>query len=247
MAITRGLSQGAFSFIGRFPSPNARVCQIGGLQWWSRAKTAFSPIRRPPETPSVLSLSVDGGCCRSFSRSKRPPNHIPRPSLEPQSHRWACLCRGQSSKPFWLRCPSDNSSSDMVLPAPSPPARTEYAASSGSASSQPPVVVIGTLDHSPTKPSCTQTPSFQASTPPRGTRDSSFQQADTVSISRPKRSLNDGEDTPSFKKRHRVNHACEPCRERKSKYSAERPICKHCHDSKIACFYTDGKRNRVKK
>ena len=47
--------------------------------------------------------------------------------------------------------------------------------------------------------------------------------------------------------RHRVTHACEPCRSRKTKCSGERPICKHCQDFKIACYYADGKRDRVKK
>jgi hypothetical protein len=82
-----------------------------------------------------------------------------------------------------------------------PAARTEYAASTGSASSQPPVVVIGTLEDPPTKPSSTQTPLFQVSTPPGSIRDSSFQQAGPVSISRPKRTLKNGKDTASFKKR----------------------------------------------
>ncbi|RMZ88724.1 hypothetical protein DV736_g4042, partial [Chaetothyriales sp. CBS 134916] len=47
--------------------------------------------------------------------------------------------------------------------------------------------------------------------------------------------------------RHRVNHACEPCRHRKTKCSGERPECRHCQDFKIGCYYADGKRDRVKK
>ena len=47
--------------------------------------------------------------------------------------------------------------------------------------------------------------------------------------------------------RPRVNHACEPCRQRKTKCSGERPVCAHCEDFKIACFYADGKRDRAKK
>ncbi|RMZ82279.1 hypothetical protein DV738_g1858, partial [Chaetothyriales sp. CBS 135597] len=47
--------------------------------------------------------------------------------------------------------------------------------------------------------------------------------------------------------RHRVNHACEPCRHRKTKCSGERPECRHCQDFKISCYYADGKRDRVKK
>ena len=47
--------------------------------------------------------------------------------------------------------------------------------------------------------------------------------------------------------KHRVSHACEPCRHRKTKCSGERPTCKHCEDFKITCVYADGKRDRVKK
>ena len=47
--------------------------------------------------------------------------------------------------------------------------------------------------------------------------------------------------------KHRVNHACEPCRHRKTKCSGERPICKHCEDFRISCVYADGKRDRTKK
>jgi hypothetical protein len=47
--------------------------------------------------------------------------------------------------------------------------------------------------------------------------------------------------------KHRVNHACEPCRQRKTKCSGERPVCRHCQDFKIQCLYADGKRDRVKK
>lgn len=47
--------------------------------------------------------------------------------------------------------------------------------------------------------------------------------------------------------KHRVSHACEPCRHRKTKCSGERPTCKHCDDFKITCIYADGKRDRVKR
>jgi hypothetical protein len=160
--------------------------------------------------------------------------------------RCARLCRVRFSKSFWLRCPSDNSSSDMVLPAP----RQLAPSMAHTPDLRHPSLLSSSLELSttlPTKPSSTQTPLSRVSSPPRATRDTSFQQAGRVSISRPRRSLKDGEDTARFKKRCRVNHACEPCRERKSKCSAERLVCKHCHDSKIACFYTDGKRDRVKK
>jgi Fungal Zn(2)-Cys(6) binuclear cluster domain len=47
--------------------------------------------------------------------------------------------------------------------------------------------------------------------------------------------------------RHRVMHACEPCRSRKTKCSGEKPACKHCQDFKVTCVYADGKRDRAKK
>ncbi|KAA8910030.1 hypothetical protein FN846DRAFT_940314, partial [Sphaerosporella brunnea] len=46
--------------------------------------------------------------------------------------------------------------------------------------------------------------------------------------------------------KHRVSHACEPCRQRKTKCSGERPQCEHCQDFKISCYYADGKRDRAK-
>ena len=47
--------------------------------------------------------------------------------------------------------------------------------------------------------------------------------------------------------KHRVTHACEPCRQRKTKCSGDRPICQHCQDFKLPCIYADGKRDRTRK
>ena len=47
--------------------------------------------------------------------------------------------------------------------------------------------------------------------------------------------------------KHRVSHACEPCRTRKTKCSGERPNCQHCQDFSLVCVYADGKRARDKK
>ena len=47
--------------------------------------------------------------------------------------------------------------------------------------------------------------------------------------------------------KNRVSHACEPCRQRKTKCSGERPLCQHCQDFKLPCVYADGKRDRTKK
>lgn len=68
-----------------------------------------------------------------------------------------------------------------------------------------------------------------------------------VAIPRLKRSLDSGDSNAKGNNRHRVTHACEPCRHRKTKCSGERPTCRHCQDFKIACYYADGKRDRVKK
>src|SRR5436190_23686170 len=45
----------------------------------------------------------------------------------------------------------------------------------------------------------------------------------------------------------RVTQACGPCKQRKSKCSGHKPVCKHCQQVKIPCYYTDGKQQRVKK
>lgn len=68
-----------------------------------------------------------------------------------------------------------------------------------------------------------------------------------VAIPRLKRSLESGDVATKPGGRHRVTHACEPCRHRKTKCSGERPTCRHCQDFKIQCYYADGKRDRVKK
>ena len=47
--------------------------------------------------------------------------------------------------------------------------------------------------------------------------------------------------------KHRVTHACEPCRHRKTKCSGERPACLHCQDFRLRCVYADGKRDRTRK
>ena len=47
--------------------------------------------------------------------------------------------------------------------------------------------------------------------------------------------------------KHRISHACEPCRSRKTKCSGEKPTCRHCEDFRIKCVYGDGKRDKAKK
>ena len=68
-----------------------------------------------------------------------------------------------------------------------------------------------------------------------------------IAIPRLKREADNAPGSSRMSGRHRVTHACEPCRQRKTKCSGERPMCKHCEDFKIQCYYADGKRDRVKK
>ncbi|KAH8692227.1 putative C6 transcription factor [Talaromyces proteolyticus] len=45
----------------------------------------------------------------------------------------------------------------------------------------------------------------------------------------------------------RVGHACEPCREQKTKCSGDRPVCQRCQDLGLSCLYGDRKRERTAK
>ncbi|KAL8802281.1 MAG: hypothetical protein Q9182_003933, partial [Xanthomendoza sp. 2 TL-2023] len=92
-------------------------------------------------------------------------------------------------------------------------------------------------------------PSEDSNQSPFGSQHGSPQHAGKMPIPRLKRNI-DGPSTSgsanSSDNKHRVSHACEPCRQRKTKCSGERPICKHCEDFKITCLYEDGKRDRTK-
>lgn len=112
-----------------------------------------------------------------------------------------------------------------------------------------------------TTPRTPYTPSTSASVPPQPTQfkvpassrtaampaDDSSSRAAKVAIPRLKRSFETTDAAAKPGGRHRVTHACEPCRHRKTKCSGERPTCRHCQDFKIECYYADGKRDRVKK
>lgn len=45
----------------------------------------------------------------------------------------------------------------------------------------------------------------------------------------------------------RVGHACESCREQKTKCSGNRPTCQRCQDLGLTCLYGDRKRERTAK
>jgi hypothetical protein len=89
---------------------------------------------------------------------------------------------------------------------------------------------------------------FRVPQSPRSTpSDSHRPKAAKIAIPRLKKPAGTVSNPARSSGRHRVNHACEPCRQRKTKCSGERPVCAHCQDFKIACFYADGKRDRAKK
>lgn len=93
-----------------------------------------------------------------------------------------------------------------------------------------------------------QTHVFRVPESPRTAPSDSSRKAAKIAIPRLKRSVDAiGEGSTKSGGRHRVTHACEPCRHRKTKCSGERPTCRHCQDFKISCYYADGKRDRVKK
>ena len=54
-------------------------------------------------------------------------------------------------------------------------------------------------------------------------------------------------DSSGITRSPRVNQACEPCRQRKSKCDGQRPMCSHCHTLNIECFYQNGKKDKGKK
>jgi hypothetical protein len=45
----------------------------------------------------------------------------------------------------------------------------------------------------------------------------------------------------------RVGHACESCREQKTKCSGDRPVCQRCQELGLTCLYGDRKRERTAK
>lgn len=105
--------------------------------------------------------------------------------------------------------------------------------------------------YTPTERSSNAATQFRVPPSPResttGMTGESASKAAKVAIPRLKRSLDSGDIGAKGSSKHRVTHACEPCRHRKTKCSGERPTCRHCQDFKIACYYADGKRDRVKK
>ena len=137
-----------------------------------------------------------------------------------------------------------------------PPTRPSVESSRSQSSTQPPLPSIETPDpqtqqqqqSSSTVQTPVTPPKFRVPQSPTTAPADASQKAAKVAIPRLKRSIDaSGDDASRGGGRHRVTHACEPCRHRKTKCSGERPICRHCADFKITCFYADGKRDRAKK
>ncbi|KAI9821483.1 MAG: hypothetical protein M1832_003330 [Thelocarpon impressellum] len=73
------------------------------------------------------------------------------------------------------------------------------------------------------------------------------QQTPKVAIPRLNRDSDVASGSGPFGDKHRVSHACEPCRSRKTKCTGGRPECEHCKEYRLHCYYADGKRDRAKK
>lgn len=91
------------------------------------------------------------------------------------------------------------------------------------------------------------TNAFQSSQRPQSPALSYQQQHSGGKVAIPRLRQDSNFSSAATAEKHRVAHACEPCRYRKTKCSGERPVCKHCEDFKINCIYADGKRDRTKK
>jgi hypothetical protein len=133
---------------------------------------------------------------------------------------------------------SANASANNNDPArPSPTTRTQFGAEPLDTSSSSARSNLQSPNSNP--PSTFRVPESPSDAAPKSAK---------VAIPRLKRAIDaSGDSAARVGGRHRVNHACEPCRHRKTKCSGERPTCRHCQDFKIACYYADGKRDRVKK
>lgn len=92
--------------------------------------------------------------------------------------------------------------------------------------------------------SVSNTPSSLSSELGSAAFSSSLQPEHKVAIPRLQRP--DQRQGASGSDRHRVSHACDECRRRKSKCDGLQP-CGRCADQDATCFYGDGKRERLKR
>ncbi len=95
----------------------------------------------------------------------------------------------------------------------------------------------------------TTTPSTPSSMPsPSPANPLQQQNRSKMAIPRLRRESDSYTGSASASSEHnRISHACESCRNRKTKCSGERPKCQHCLDFKLPCVYIDGKRDRARK
>ncbi|KAL1845826.1 hypothetical protein Plec18170_009532 [Paecilomyces lecythidis] len=82
-----------------------------------------------------------------------------------------------------------------------------------------------------------------------GRASSISERADLPSPKTPQSNMNVDEVSSQSKPagRRRVARACEPCREQKVKCGGQQPACERCQGYGVACYYSDGKRERVAK
>ncbi|KAJ9301169.1 transcriptional regulator family: Fungal Specific TF [Paecilomyces variotii] len=75
------------------------------------------------------------------------------------------------------------------------------------------------------------------------------ERADLPSPKTPQSAMNAEEASSQSKPsgRRRVARACEPCREQKVKCGGQQPACERCQGYGVACYYSEGKRERVAK
>lgn len=68
-----------------------------------------------------------------------------------------------------------------------------------------------------------------------------------IAISRIRKESNVNATAIGSSRGQRISHACEPCRQRKTKCPGERPACQNCKNLNFDCVYADGKKVLEKK
>lgn len=68
-----------------------------------------------------------------------------------------------------------------------------------------------------------------------------------IAISRIRRESDVGKTTAEGPRPPRTNHACELCRQKRTKCPGERPFCSKCQNLNLVCVYPDTKRVEEKR
>lgn len=88
---------------------------------------------------------------------------------------------------------------------------------------------------------------MQAMAPPSSPYVEVKPESSKVAISRIRRQSTGNETPIGGSRGQRISHACEPCRQRKTRCPGERPTCQNCKNLNFACVYADGKKAVEKK